>query len=390
VGHIWRRHEYRALYVGFLVMGVATSCAMSLAALYLTAEIRVPPNEVGLFFLVQLLAPAVSIGTGWWSDRLRNRLPLLRGCTIWLAVGWLLFGLTTNLAVALLVSAFFLCFTGAVNAQLFVAASGQIVSKDESRRNTITSTLRGGNAVGYVIGPALGGFLATGLGLRAVFVSAAILYLLAAGSTLWLRSSNRIPDTGVQRPHRPLGPIGWQLWACGAGITLVLSGDAMKLGYMPVLVVDHLGHRPVEFGVLMSASAVVELIVFPLAGALADRVGQAKVIAAALLIGAIDYSLLALTSSMWQLYVVQMLHVAVIVGMFGIGIAYLQGISSRPGLASSTFFAAQGVATPLGGLMGGLGVGLVGLPSLFWLPAVFCLLCSVGFAILTRRRKECS
>jgi len=293
---------------------------------------------------------------------------------------------------ALLISAFFLCFTGAVNSQFFVVATEQIVIEDEPRRNAITSTLRGGNAAGYVIGPALASFLATTLGLRTVFVSAAILYLLAAGSTLWLRSSNRISGTAVPKsPHRSSGRIGLQLWAYGAGIILVLSGDGMKLGYMPVLVVDRLGHRPVEFGILLSVSAVVELIVFPLIGTLADRIGQAKVIAAALLIGAVDYSLLALTTSIWQLYLVQILHVSVIVGMFGIGISYLQGISSeRPGLASSTFFAAQGVATPLGGLIGSLSFGAVGLPGMFWLPAMFCLLCGVSFAVLIIRRKRCS
>jgi len=103
-----------------------------------------------------------------------------------LAVGWLLFGITTDSTDALLVSALFLCFTGTVNAQFFSVATEQIVSEDEPRRNMITSTLRGGNAVGYVIGPALASFLARGLGLRTVFVSAAILYILAAGSTLWL------------------------------------------------------------------------------------------------------------------------------------------------------------------------------------------------------------
>jgi SET family sugar efflux transporter-like MFS transporter len=388
VRYILRRHEYRALYVAFFMMGAATSCAISFAALRLTSEMMASPSDVGLFFLVQLLAPAASIGTGWMSDRLRNRMPLLRGCTIWLAAGWLLFGLTTNLASALFVGAIFLCFTGAVNAQLFVTASEQIVGSDESRRNTITSTLRGGNAVGAAIGPAMGGLLATGLGLRSVFVSAAILYLLVAGCTLWLGSSHHIPDTRGPRPQLPAGRSGRQLWAYGAGITLVLSGDAMKLGYMPLLVVDHLGHSPMEFGVLMSASAIVELVAFPLAGLLADKIGQAKVIAAALMVGAVDYSLLALTSSIWQLYVVQLLHVAVIVGMFGVGITYLQGISPRrPGLASSTFFAAQGIATPLGGLAGGLGVGTVGLPGMFWLPAAFCLLCGISFAILTLKGK---
>ena len=370
-------------------MGAAASCAISLAALYLTDEIRIPPSGVGIFFLVQLLAPAVSIGAGWLSDRLPNRLSLLRGCILWLAVGWLLFGITTDLADALLVSALFLCFTGTVNAQFFSVATEQIVSEDEPRRNMITSTLRGGNAVGYVIGPALASFLATGLGLRTVFVSAAILYILAAGSTLWLRPSNRISDRAAARPpHQPSGRIGFQLCAYGAGITLVLSGDAMKLGYMPVLVVDHLGHRPADFGILLSASAVVEFVVFPLAGVLADRIGPAKVITIALLIGAVDYSILARTSSIWQLYVVQILHVAVIVGMFGIGIAYLQGISSRrPGMASSTFFAAQGVATPLGGLIGSLSVGVAGLPGMFFLPAIFCLLCGVSFAVFAGREK---
>jgi SET family sugar efflux transporter-like MFS transporter len=388
---IWRRPEYRILYLGLLVTGVGSSCAMPLAALYLTNELHVPPSGVGLFFLVRLAGPAVSMGTGWLSDRVRDRLPLLRMFMAWLAAGWLLFGLATGLSSALTVSAVFLCFTGPVNAQFFTAVDDRITGQDERQRSTITSTLRGGNALGYVLGPALGGYLATAFGLRSVFITAAVLYLLAILSTWWLRAVT----AGRERvPQGRSGPVGLPLLVCGAGITLILSGDAMKQGYLPVFVVDQLGHSPSDYGMLMSVSAVVELAVFPLAGMLADRIGMAKVIGGALLVGVADYVLLAVSSHLWQLYVVQVLHVAVIVAMYGVGISYLQRISPhRPGLASSAFFAAQGIATPFGGLLGSLGVGAFGLPGMFWVPAAFCLLCwsvFAMFAMFANREKTCA
>ena len=75
-------------------------------------------------------------------------------------------------------------------------------------------------------------------------------------------------------------------------------------------------------------------------------------------------------------------------GIFaGLGIIVAQRL--LPGAiatASAIFMSSTAIASALGGLTGGLGVGFLGLPHVFVLPAMYASLATVGIAIMSRSR----
>jgi MFS transporter, SET family, sugar efflux transporter len=52
--------------------------------------------------------------------------------------------------------------------------------------------------------------------------------------------------------------------------------------------------------------------------------------------------------------------------------------------ASAIFMSSTAVSSALGGLTGGLGVAIVGLPEVFFIPAAFAFLAVIGLAAVAR------
>jgi MFS family permease len=127
----------------------------------------------------------------------------------------------------------------------------------------------------------------------------------------------------------------------------------------------------------------------PIVGIIAQHIGVAWTVVAALGIGTCDYTLLGLSNHLWELYIVQVLHVSVICGVFGLGIVYAQELlPNQPGLATSTFGAGLSLSSPVGSAAGSILVLLVGYPHLFLVPAFVCLGGAVTIATMARNGRQ--
>jgi len=384
---VWHMREYRAFAFSLLFAGIAISSSIPLVTLFLTRELHVAASIAGLFFLTALVGPPTSVYLGHVSDRLSTRLPLIQGSAVWLAMGWVIIAISHQIWLVIAVGILFFCVTGTLSAQIFAALRDVLAQEGEKREGAVTSTIRTAYSLGWIIGPIIGGWLAGVLSVRAAFAATACLYLVAA-LPLWHLGVEvpRRAATESPAPHmitRANGPLLIFALVC----LLVLSGDAIKLAYLPVYLVGGLKQSIVTFGSLLSVAAIVELAVMPTAGILADWVGMRPVIIGGIAIGALDYAILAGSTALWQLYLVQVLHVAVIAALLGVGITYAQRLGhDQTGLASSVFFGAQGLASPLGGLVGSYGVHLFGIPHVFGIPSFFCALSVV--VLLAMRKNE--
>src|SRR5439155_3975089 len=118
---------------------------------------------------------------------------------------------------------------------------------------------------------------------------------LTAGFTMAMPPKVRkVLATGKRRlPH--MAVVTFALAAMVA-----LSGDTVKVAYLPILVVERMHQSPVVIGTLLSLGTAAEVVTMPLAGRFADRFGFRRTIVAALLIGLADYALLAQSSNLWQ------------------------------------------------------------------------------------------
>jgi len=381
-----RDRELRTFGLLFILAGVAASAATPLVPLYMTTVLDAGLAEVGAISMGALVGAVVGLPLGRLSDRIRSRSTLMAVLASWMTVGWLLMPIMPNFWAAAAVYAFGIPFIGPINAQIFAGLSQALERRDESNPATITTTLRGGYSFGYVVGPLVGTTVAALLNLAAAFVVAALAYAILAVLGWATRIENREPGgKETRRSRRNLVALA-PLALFSAGVCLILMGDMFRAIYLPIYVVDILDHSETVFGLLIASAAFVEILVFPLVGAAADRYGIRRVILAGLALAIVGYSVLATSSQLWQVWVFHLIHVVVLAITVGLGISYAQQLApGQAGLASSAFFSAQSAAVPLAGVVGAVTVTGLGLPGLYWIPVGLCLFCLIAFALLSGR-----
>lgn len=370
---MWSKGDYRTLLVLMLVAGVSISSAIPLVTLFLTEGLGVGESVAGLFFLTSLGAPLINLYAGRLSDRMESRLPLVRGITVWLALGWALMALAPHPAAVFAVGVFFVGFVGALNALIFAVLRDAVERNGERREATVMSVVRTGYSFGWMLGPVIGSLVAGWAGYRAAFAVTAALFLPALVPLARLRVRRAPPnptDRPVAEPTGTRAMPGARLAVFGLVCLLVLSGETVRLAYLPILATERLGMGLGEFGGLMAVAPLTELAAMPLAGVMADRFGLGRVLVVGLAVGAGGYLLFGTSSGAWPLYPAQALHACMIAVVFGLGVTYAQRLSpGSAGLAGSVFFSAQALSALTGSLMGSGGVWLVGLPGMFFVPA---------------------
>ena len=125
----------------------------------------------------------------------------------------------------------------------------------------------------------------------------------------------------------------------------------------------------------------------PVAVLVARRIGIMHLMVLGAAFGVAANLCFALTGSAAGMFTGQILMGGVWGIFAGLGIIVAQRL--LPGAiatASAIFMSSTAIASAIGGLTGGLGVGVLGLPHVFLLPAIYALLASVGIAIMSRSR----
>lgn len=400
---VWAHRGYRSVLVSLVLSGISVSAYVPLVSLFLVRTLRADDASVGLFILTFLASPIVGIMIGRYSDRLQSRLPLLVVVTAWLALGRLAIGLAPNFAAAVVVGIVFGAFIGVPNAQTFAILRELVEREGEPHEATIASTVRSGYALGWAVGPLLGSMLAAASGYRVALAVTGLLVLLPLLPLrrlrrTWVRPPAQAyevdsehqtePTIGLQRRRRRRSWGGRSLWLFAAVCLLALTGEALRLSYLPVLAVDRLGVPLWLFGVLVSIAPVIELGAMPAAGLVAERFGLKIVIFGGLLIGAVGFLTFANSSSIVGLLVGQILNACFTAVVLGLGVTYAQRLQpGGAGLPASVFFAAQSLSPVPAGLMGSVLTDQTGLGTLFLISAILCVGASV-LLLLTQESQE--
>lgn len=376
---IWRKPAYRACCASLFLIGLAVSAGMPFVTLYLVRDLGASLSVVGLFFLTALVGPLVSGLTGRLSDRLPTRLPLIRLSALWLATGWLLLCAARHVWVAFAISIVFFCLVGTVNAQIFAILHDVMGREEERRSNAVVSTIRTAYSLGWMGGPLIGSSLAAAGSYRLAFIATAVLYIL---SFLPLQLLNRsIPLSLNHPPPRPTRGSGsvWVIVVFVALCTLAMSGDTVRLAYLPILAVDILHLTPVALGIAISLQPLIEVLIMPMTGLLAERFGLTKVISAGLVLGGMGYVTLAASTTLWQIYLAEIFIACLVAVFLSLGIVYVQQLApTSPGFTTSIFFGGLSFSSTLGAIIGSVGTRLFGVPHVFLLPAMVCFVALVA------------
>jgi SET family sugar efflux transporter-like MFS transporter len=135
-------------------------------------------------------------------------------------------------------------------------------------------------------------------------------------------------------------------------------------------------------GVVISAQSVGMLVFIPIMGVLADRFGAHRLVVVNVLLGVAANIGFMTAGSESMLIGATVLHAAMWATLGGIGITVAQDLyPDGIGMASSLYFSAVRFSAAIGGVAGALGVRWFGIPGVFGVPAVLCVVAAIGLLI---------
>src|SRR5947209_16714558 len=283
-------------------LSLATSSTLPLVTLYLVDQLHVGLSTVALFFVGEsLLGLTLGLLVGRLSDRWRSRLPAMRLASIWVAIGWLVFVVSPSLWLTLSVGAVFLSAMSITMGQGFAALHDVMVRDGEPRQELVNATVRTGFSLGFVVGPLLGSQLAALVSFRAAFLVAACLNLLCLVPLYGLSVpvSSATPGEPSEKGQAQSNTL---LYVLVGLCTLVLTGTALKITYLPIDVTKHLGGSIRIYGTILAVSPIAELITMPAAGLLALRFRIGRLFSLALVVTVFEYLILSFSTALWQVY----------------------------------------------------------------------------------------
>lgn len=356
--------------------------AFPLLTLYFVEDLGYRPSVASLFFLTSLVGPLISVVTGRISDRLPSRYPLICFTAGWLALGWLLIAFAETFWFVILVGVLFFGFIGTLNAQIFAQLRDYLTERSFARQNQIVASVRTAYAAGWIVGPVLGSWVGLVIGLRELFVLTALLYL-GSQVPLWSARTTRRPDEKRQGEPTGARTSAWPVFVFVGLCALAMCGDTLKFSFLPLFMREQLAAPSWLQGAVISTQPVLELLLIPAMGVLADRFGAARLLVVGACAGIIGNVLFTFGQSIFMLFVGQAFVSVLVASVLGLGVSVAQDLYPEGvGYASSIFFSGLGLSAALGGALGSIGVAQLGMPGVFIVPAVVCSFVGLGFYLI--------
>lgn len=235
-----------------------------------------------------------------------------------------------------------------------------------SERGRAISTFGGINRIGMFGGPALGGLIASLLGIQASFVAAGVMALLALVSAALFMGQAPQPQGSA-----PLSTT--DRWKAVRETLRANAGDMTAAGVAQLFAQMIRGGRQIliplygasvldlsvgQVSVVMTVSALIDMSMFVPAGIVMDRFGRKVASVPSFAIMAIGMGLLPVAGSFWGLTVV-----AALIGLgngLGSGSMMTLGADLAPPNATGEFLGIWRVIGDFGGVAGPMLVGVVG------------------------------
>lgn len=344
--------------------------AVAQGVLIVTLPLYAADLGVG-YMMISVITAAASMGTlvmdvpaGAVLHRAGLRRTMLAGCAL-VVLGTL--GLTLDLHANMVV---LLRVVAGVGTALWGLSRHSFIAQaiPPWRRGKAIAVFGGINRIGLFAGPAIGGFIATAMGMRASFLAAGLLGIIG-----WIAAASFIPaDTAGDRPRRGTSAGRWRIVrrslrenrvdiaAAGAA---QLCGQVIRQGrqlIIPLIGARQLGLNAAEIGTIMTLSAILDMSMFIPAGYVMDRFGRKFSSVPTFGIMGIGLGLLPLANSFGSLLAIGML-----IGFgngLGSGSMMTLGADLAPPEATGEFLGIWRLIGDVGMVLGPLLVGVIAGP----------------------------
>jgi SET family sugar efflux transporter-like MFS transporter len=380
---------YRGATIAMFLSGLGFSAAAPQIARFLVNDLGGSLTAAGLFYLTNLTAPVAGYLVGARSDRTGGRLGLFRICAVAGFASWAAIAFSTQLWMPFVLSAVIGAFGGAATSQLFAAVHDETSAHPNPNNDGVVAIVRMALTAGWVVGPVTGSFLAAHTSLRAMLLATAVATLAQVIPLGTLRTSPAAGSAGAASEpgarRRPGPRVMLPLLAFTALYVLVYAGESIKYAYLPIYMNDQLHYPAALSGAVIGIQPLVELVLMPLAVLVARRIGMMRLMVLGAAFGVAANICFATTGTAAGLFAGQILMGGVWGIFAALGIIVAQNLlPTAVATASAIFLSSTAVSSALGGAAGGIGAAVIGLPTVFLIPAAAALLAVIGLTVMAR------
>jgi MFS family permease len=335
----------------------------------------------GIAFGINFISLAIfSPIWGSYADKY-GRKPMLLRASLWLAIIMTCMGFVHNVYQFI----FLRMLQGALSG--FIAAAITLVATQTpmARAGWALGMLSTASVGGTLLGPLFGGFLAETLGLQSVFLSTAILDLIAFIATYYYINENFTPSQKKTLNFNQVWKIipDHRIFIVICVTTFVVQFALLSIEPIITVYISQLlpnsTHIALISGIVFSASGLGSIFAAPRLGRLLDKIGPPKIMLVGLIISGSSFFPQAFVGTAWELGILRFL-----LGLATAGL--LPAINtlvkrSVPGAIIGRAFgyvqSAQFLGVFCGSLVGGQVASLFGIHYVFFLTGTLLLASAV-------------
>lgn len=392
----------KALAAVSLLADVSSEMIYPLLPLFLSAVLGASASVIGgIEGAAESTAAMLKLASGWWSDRVRRRKPLVVGGYALSTIARPLIGLATSPWHALLVR-----MSDRVGKGIRTSPRDALLadSAEPSQRGRAFGFNRAGDNLGAVIGPLIAWMLLqrASVPMRSVFFWAAVpgvvslivllvfvrekTATLTAGATAGATAEPRMnAETALMGADAALGSSFWKYLVVLLVFTLGNSSDAFLL-----LRASQVGVPMAMVPILWAAFHMVKSVSSTPGGTLSDRVGRRPLIVTGWLLYAAVYLLFGHAAAQWQVWALFL--------VYGLYFGLTEGVEKAlvtdlvPAARRGTAFGWYNLTIGLGALPASVMFGLVwdrvSPVAAFTLGATLAVMAAIALLAIVPRPRE--
>ncbi|MFO6422294.1 sugar efflux transporter [Motilimonas sp. KMU-193] len=381
------------------ISGLTTALVFPLTSLYLINQVGASPMAMSYYLAAMVLSGViVSLYLGKKSDMGWSRKVILVLGQIGFSLGVLTMALTDHYWLALTSAICFLSFSNATLPQLFTLGRIYADNKMPDHSTQFISVMRAGIALAWVIGPPTAFMLQDSFGFALTFASSATLALLLIGLIVFLPnldSHEVAPSISATEKTTTLSYVEkTPHWLTVPGVALFLSSilamcaaNTMYLTALPLYLSQELNTSTRLAGYMMGTAALFEIPIMLLAGSLAIKLGNNRLMFIAFISGVIFYSGMVALQNANLLLLIQLFNGIFIAISACIGLVIIQDMMPKQlGLATTLFSNAQQLSLLLGSLLVGMIAQQFNYYSVFLACLIAMIIALACFGLMIRSR----
>ena len=303
----WRRN-LAVLWFGTFMAGIGFSEVMPFLSLYVDSLGHFTHNELslysGLAFAASYLVTAIASPLwGKLADRTGRKLMLVRA-SAGMAIVFILMGLVTNVWQLIGLRLLQGVFSG------YISNANALIATQVPKRKSCQAlgTLVTGNVSGALLGPLLGGTLASFFSYRVTFfITGALFVGVFLVTTLMVHEDFKpVAKSKMLNTRGVIGELANSKLVLGMFVTTMII-QAANNSIVPILALyvrQIMNNSPATTfysGIVAAVPGIATLAAAPMLGRLGDRIGADRVLLVGFLLAIVVYVPMAFVTNVWQL-----------------------------------------------------------------------------------------